>query len=99
MIGKPPTRYRGQAVKHAPDVIRGVPFRPLTRYKGSEKPHLENRINALISRVHARLRKMQQIYIEKSSCHSGTGALVAGVNGKHQTALSTLPERKQRVQA
>ena len=98
MICKPPTRYRGQAVKHAPDVIRGVPFRPLTRYKGSEKPHLENRINALISRVRARLRKMQ-IYIEKSSCHSGTGALVAGVNGKHQTALSTLPERKQRVQA
>ena len=37
--------------------------------------------------------------IEKSSCHSGTGALFAGVNGEHQTALSTLPERKQRVQA
>ena len=35
----------------------------------------------------------------KSSCHSGTGALFAGVNGEHQTALSTLPERKQRVQA
>ena len=47
MIGKPPTRNRGQAVKHAPDVIRGVLFRPLTRYKGSEKPHLENRISLL----------------------------------------------------
>ena len=44
MIGKPPTRNREQAVKHAPDVIRGVLFRPLTRYKGSEKPHLENKI-------------------------------------------------------
>ena len=36
---------------------------------------------------------------EKSPCHSGTGASFAGVNGEHQTALSTLPERKQRVQA
>ena len=63
-------RYRGQAVKHAPDVIRGVLFRPLTRYKGSEKSHLENRINALISRVRARLRK-RRIYIEKAPATAG----------------------------